>query len=84
MKYVYSVNDGYVQNPGGGMVPMQPGQVWFADDPFVLSRPDLFSGTPSVVHSTTGRQSEPPTPITVEVAGEDVAKYVGGRGRRRA
>ena len=63
-EYVYSINDGYVQNPAGGMVPMRPGQVWFADDPFVVARPDLFSATSPRVHSTVGRETPRPVPLS--------------------
>lgn len=62
--FVYSNNDGMVQNNvGGGSVFLRPGEVWFADDPFVLARPDLFSATPTVVHSTQGRDAPVPTPV---------------------
>lgn len=63
--YVYANNDGLVLNESsGGTVMMRPGDVWFADDPFVVSRPDLFSASPTLVHSTQGRQSLPATPVT--------------------
>ncbi len=62
--YVYANNDGLVPNEAtGGTVMLHPGEVWVADDPFVLSRPDLFSETPTVVHSTVGRQSLTPTAV---------------------
>lgn len=64
MEYVYSRNDGFVLNEAtGGNVMLRPGEIWWADDPFVVSRPDLFSVTPTIVHSTTGRDALPPTPI---------------------
>lgn len=62
--YVYANNDGLVLNEvSGGTVMMRPGEVWIADDPFVLARPELFSETPTIVHSTTGRQSLTPTAV---------------------
>lgn len=62
--YVYANNDGLVLNEvTGGTVMLTPGQVWFADDPFVQSRRDLFSATPTLVHSTSGRQALTPTPV---------------------
>lgn len=64
MEYVYSSNDGFVLNEAtGGNVMLRPGEVWWADDPFVVSRPDLFSATPTIVHSTTGRDAVPATPV---------------------
>lgn len=65
MDYVYANCDGLVMNnAGGGSVMLRPGEVWFADDPFVLSRPDLFSELPTVVHSTEGRWDA--TPVTAK------------------
>lgn len=62
--YVYANTDGRVANTAtGGAVMLRPGEVWFADDPFVQSRLDLFSATPTIVHSTTGRQPEAATPV---------------------
>lgn len=62
--YVYANTDGLVLNEvHGGSVMLRPGDVWFADDPFVQSRRDLFSATPTHVHSTTGRQPLPATPV---------------------
>lgn len=62
--YVYSNNEGLVLNEiAGGTVMLRPGEVWMADDPFVEARPDLFSTTPTVVHSTTGRQALPATAV---------------------
>lgn len=49
--------------PPTGAVELTRGQVWPADDPFVRARPDLFSSTPLVVESTTGRAAPPPTPV---------------------
>lgn len=64
MDYVYSANEGLVLNEvQGGRVFMQRGDVWFADDPFVLGRPDLFSASPTLVHSTVGRDTPPSTPV---------------------
>jgi hypothetical protein len=62
--YVYANSDGLVQNnASGGSVMLRPGDAWWADDPFVLSRPDLFSATPTVVHSTTGRDAPAATAV---------------------
>lgn len=67
--YVYANNDGMVLNEAtGGTVMLHPGEVWDASDPFVLSRPDLFSATPTVVHATTGQQRLTPTPVEVKKA----------------
>ncbi len=62
--YVYANTDGRVANNAtGGAVMLRPGDCWFADDPFVQSRLDLFSATPTIVHSTIGRQPAPATPV---------------------
>lgn len=62
--YVYANTDGRVaDNANGGNVMLRPGEVWFADDPFVQSRLDLFSTTPTIVHSTVGRTPAPATPV---------------------
>jgi hypothetical protein len=64
--YVYANNDGMVLNEAtGGTVMMRPGDVWIADDPFVKSRPDLFSATPTILHSTAGDHRPPATPVEV-------------------
>lgn len=64
MEYVYSANDGMVaNNVSGGTVFMRPGEVWRADDPFVLARPDLFSRVPTVLHSTQGLSQLEPVPL---------------------
>jgi len=64
MEFVYSVNNGHVAwGPAGSTVHMAPNDIWFADDPFVLDRPDLFSATPTRVHSTQGRETPPATPV---------------------
>lgn len=50
--------------PRGNAVTIHRGDVWWADDPFVLARPDLFSSTPLIAHSTIGRDSPEPTPLS--------------------
>lgn len=55
-EYVYGASEMFVQWGGAGQViNVHAGSVWFADDPFVIDRPDLFSATPPIVHSTNGR-----------------------------
>jgi len=74
--YVYANNDGFVLDEvHGGSVYLRPGEVWFADDPFVQSRRDLFSATPTRVHSTTGREPQSATPV------EEVAEPRKARAR---
>jgi hypothetical protein len=64
--YVYANSDGQaLNNVQGGSVMLHPGDVWFADDPFVQARPELFSASPTVVHSTTGRAPLPATAVEV-------------------
>ena len=48
-----------------GSVEIEYGEPWFADDPFVVARPDLFSSTPPAVRSTTGRPAPDVTPLGV-------------------
>lgn len=79
MKFVYSANEGQVLWTTGSRVPMHVNQVWFADDPFVLARPDLFSATPLVVHSTEGRDAPPHTPLDLAAAGAAEARPARGR-----
>jgi hypothetical protein len=55
MEYVYANNEGDVLHAPTRAVEMHLGDVFDADDPFVLARPDLFSKTPVVVRSTVGR-----------------------------
>lgn len=75
MQFVYSANDGLVLNEtAGGTVMMHRGDVWRADDPFVLARPELFSATPTVLHSTQGLPQLDATPALTDA----------GRGKRRA
>jgi hypothetical protein len=47
----------------GGTVHVRPGSCWYADDPLVEARPDLFSTTPVVVHSTDGRTAPALSPL---------------------
>lgn len=53
MKLVYAVTTASVVNPATGLkirlVELEP---WDADDPFVRSRPDLFSDAPKTVRRT--------------------------------
>ncbi len=69
MEFVFANNDGLVLNHqgDGANVMLHRGDVWFADDPFVVRRPELFSATPLVAFSTVGRVAPPPTPLTVPV-----------------
>jgi hypothetical protein len=85
MEYVYSVNDGNVTwGPTGSTVKMRPDDVWRADDPFVTSRPDLFSATPLRVHSTQGIQSPPATPIVRPAESDPELEVAAPRRGRRA
>jgi len=64
VEFVYSVNDGFVTwGPTGSSIRMRPNDIWHADDPFVVARPDLFSATPVTVHSTIGKPAPDPTPV---------------------
>lgn len=50
-KYVYVLSTGIIRAERGPIV-LHDGDVWDADDPFVIERPDLFSEDPPVVHNT--------------------------------
>jgi len=65
MEYVYSANDGLViWGPTGSSIRMRPNDIWAADDPFVLARPDLFSAEPIYYETTTAaRQYQPLAPL---------------------
>lgn len=64
-EYVYANVEGTatVLYAPTGAVELFAGEVWPADDPFVQARKDLFSTTPTVVKSTTGRAAPDPTPL---------------------
>lgn len=65
MEYVFANSDGLVlTHTDGGRVMLRRGDAWFADDPFVLAHREMFSATPLVVHSTIGRPTPDPTPVT--------------------
>lgn len=57
------------------------GDAWYADDPLVLDRPELFSATPLEASSTTGRPSPGATPLELE-RGRDDSPARLGRPRR--
>jgi hypothetical protein len=65
MEYVYANYAGTVLYAPTGAVEMGIGDVWFADDPFVKARKDLFSSTPPVVRSTAGREAPEVSPLGV-------------------
>jgi hypothetical protein len=66
MDYVYASFGGTVLYAPTGAVEMSVGDVWFADDPFVAERPDLFSQTPPVVRTTVGKDAPAPTALTAK------------------
>lgn len=85
MEFAYSATEGLVLNEvAGGTVTMHVGDVWWADDPFVLARPDLFSSTPPIVHSTIGRGQPATTPLDarVELSVRGVMEDVSALARR--
>lgn len=61
--YVYANFSGTVLYAPTGAVESNAGDVWFADDPFVKARKDLFSSTPPTVRSTVGREAPAATPL---------------------
>ena len=63
--YAYALEDNIVMWGGAGAcVTLRRGDVWFADDAFVVDRSDLFSTEPPVVHSTTGRPQNDAKPLS--------------------
>jgi hypothetical protein len=76
VEFVFANMDGLVLNyqGDGANVMLHSGDVWFADDPFVLRRPELFSTTPPVAFSTVGRQAPPATPLAVPAPAVDAPK----------
>lgn len=68
MEFVYANVDGLstvLYAPTRSMDVTQ-GDIWYADDPFVVAHPEMFSSTPVVVRSTTGRPERlDPTPLEV-------------------
>jgi hypothetical protein len=66
VEFVFANMDGLVLNHqgDGANVMLHRGDAWFADDPFVVGRPELFSTTPLVVFSTVGRSAPPATALT--------------------
>lgn len=77
MEFVFANMDGLVLNyqGDGANVMLHRGDAWFADDPFVVRRPELFSATPLVAFSTVGRLAPPATPLnTVAVPVEEAPK----------
>lgn len=47
MKYVYAAATCGTNNSDGLSVNLTEGEAWWADDPFVRERPDLFTDEPS-------------------------------------
>jgi hypothetical protein len=74
VEFVFANMDGLILNHqgDGANVMLRRGDVWFADDPFVVRRPEMFSATPLVAYSTVGRVAPTPTPLAVPV--EDAPK----------
>lgn len=64
-EYVWSVANLFVAD-GRFTARLEPGQVWWADDPLVQARPGFFSATPLQVQSTTRRPAPGPTPVVAK------------------
>jgi hypothetical protein len=58
MEFVFCLSDAASFAWGTGGVWLTKGAAWFADDPFVLAHPELFSPVPPSVNSSTGRLVE--------------------------
>lgn len=59
MEYVFALPGSLSVAWGTGGTWLVRGEAWFADDPFVKAHPEMFSRTPPIVRSTTGRIAEP-------------------------
>lgn len=57
-EYVFALPDNCSVAYGAVGVWIVKDEPWFADDPFVLAHPEMFSATPPRVRSTTGRTVE--------------------------
>ena len=55
MEFVFALDGPCSVAWGAGGEWLVKDQAWFADDPFVLAHPELFSPVPPNVRSTTGR-----------------------------
>lgn len=58
MEFAYTLADACSYAWGSGGVWLTKDEPWFADDPFVMAHPELFSATPPRVRSTVGRTVE--------------------------
>lgn len=65
MEYVFALTDGVSSAPDGAVVTTARGQVWAADDPFVVARQDLFSAEPPTVYNTVGLEQRDVKPLSV-------------------
>jgi len=64
MEFAFAAINGLVNwGDTGSCVTLRIGDTWWADDPFVKARPDLFSATPLVVHGTQGQEQPAATPL---------------------
>lgn len=63
--FAYTIADQIVYLPDGGMVTLHRGEVWNAEDPFVVERPHLFSSTPIIIRNTLGATTPDPSPLGV-------------------
>ena len=62
-RIVYAISTLSTQDPSNGVIlHLIGGEAWAADDPFVATRPDLFSDVPPSIRRTA------PAPAPVETA----------------
>jgi hypothetical protein len=82
-----STNFVFAASPGlltwnGLRIMLNVGNAWYADDPLVLDRPELFSATPIEASSTTGRPPPGATPIGARDGEQRRERRIDGRPRR--
>lgn len=77
MEFVFVASPGLLAW-GSHRLMLELGNAWYADDPLVIDRPELFSATPIEASSTTGKPSPGATPI----AAREGAPVRAGRPRR--
>lgn len=68
MQIVYAAAACSSRNTDGTPVRLIAGEAWWADDPFVLAHPELFSSVPPVIRGTTS-QTRPPVETATAVPG---------------
>lgn len=67
-EYVYATDTAFTLWTPTGAVETHHGEAWYADDPFVVANPHLFSTTPTVVRGTVDRPAPEVVPVGAQPA----------------